>query len=217
MASPYDQAIEGQSFRQEMMEQQESIPKRQEQERLQMPIAGGAPDNFIGYQSGETTNLEKNWRLDVSKTISDIRANLKGCVWDDETGRYVNVSEQSMNDIGVNEITMILNYYLGNKDARLSNLSIDHVNRLSFEARQKIRHKLILNKDRFGITHNDVIMTLTTMLSHAIFLALRRSFDDGERTHLDSGEKVIRHEQYLQQDMGSGQQRKGFLSNFKGL
>ena len=138
------------------------------------------------------------WQMDISITVAEILQSCAGIFvkYVDNKPIIIQSENPPMNYKGVlliyNHLTPILN-----KDSISSNLSMQEIKQITCDFAIGLDFNLVRDYDDYGISDFSQAMVLKNNIVNAIFIALKRTFEDGTRTMMA---KIINVSETYQRD-----------------
>jgi len=138
------------------------------QQLVQIPIQDSLPSNDFW-----------KWALDDEQMLLDFEHKLRGEIFDNENGVYVQKFELQINEVGINELMTDLYLSVPNKSFKLTTLTDEDINRMSYEFVSSLIKKLRLNYLKYGISSKDLISNrIIVQFDHLYYGLLKRSKDN---------------------------------------
>ena len=138
-------------------------------------------------------NLTK-WTLETYDNLEVLENDLKGNVWDEETGRWKKKYNSYINEEGVNTIMSYIRSHVS-KTLLLGNLKEEMKDNICKEVCEDVVKFIQFNHKRYAIDVNNWDLVLN-MIDHVVEIFLSRVLHGGERDRLSQTQKfheVVTH------------------------
>ena len=147
------------------------------------------------------------WQLDPSDILKELEYKLRGIIWDEELGKFIQARKPLANNEGINILMTIIESRI-NKILILSNLDEFDVKAIVIDCISNVIDLLFMRYEELGIK-KEHLSNVRGIIDDTIYVTLRRALNQGEREFLKTTEKRI--ESYV--DRSAPQQQKKSLFN----
>lgn len=129
----------------------------------------------------------RRWQLSPLETIEEIRQRLRGCYFDEVTGRWQKICEPWMNEDGIGRFSNILNFYI-NKNIQLSYFEQETIDNMIVDFAKELSEFMRFHYKAYGVKKEHVGI-LSVMLTDSVYAALQRALRGKESQFIEAIEK----------------------------
>lgn len=158
-------------------------------EQEQIMSSGIEIDEAESFGASNTDSQLSKYILETYDILEDLEQKLRGNVWNERLGRYVQKSKPLLKEEGVNRIVLLLSGFV-NRHVALSNFNENEINRIAYETRITVVNLLRLNWDIWDVDKSNLDV-IVRIIDCCIFSMLKRAYKGGERENLGKRYKHI--------------------------